>query len=112
MQLEKWDKMKSAVAECHAVDEIAQIRNQAEAYRYALKQARESPEVVKMAAEIKLRSERRAGELLKEIPREQGKRNDSTLSQGVTKLVSVLEENNITRPVSYTHLTLPTNREV
>ena len=97
MQLEKWDKMKSAVAECHAVDEIAQIRNQAEAYRYALKQARESPEVVKMAAEIKLRSERRAGELLKEIPREQGKRNDSTLSQGVTKLVSVLEENNITR---------------
>ena len=65
MQLEKCDKMKSAVAECHAVDEIAQIRNQAEAYRYALKQARESPEVVKMAAEIKLRSERRAGELLK-----------------------------------------------
>ena len=39
MQLVKWDKMKSAVAECHSVDEIAQIRNQAEAYRYALRQA-------------------------------------------------------------------------
>ena len=66
MQLEKWDKMKSAVAECHSVDEIAQIRNQAEAYRYALRQAKESPEVIRKAEEIKLRAERRAGELLKE----------------------------------------------
>ena len=89
--------MKSAVAECHSVDEVAQLRNQAEAYRYALRQAKESPEVIRKAEEIKLRAERRAGELLKEIPREQGKRNDSTLSQGDTKLVGVLEENNITR---------------
>ena len=72
MQLEKWDKMKSAVAECHSVDEIAQIRNQAEAYRYALKQAKESPEVIRKAEEIKLRAERRAGELLKETPKAKG----------------------------------------
>ena len=87
MQLEKWDKMKSAVAECHAVDEIAQIRNQAEAYRYALKQARESPEVVKMAAEIKLRSERRAGELLKETAKQGGDRQSEqgkAMSNGTT----------------------------
>jgi len=61
-----WDKMKYAIAECHSVDEIAQLRNQAEAYRYALKQAKESPEVIRKAEEIKLRAERRAGELLKE----------------------------------------------
>jgi len=61
-----WDKMKSAIAECHSADEVAQLRNQAEAYRYALKQAKESPEVIKKAEEIKLRAERRAGELLKD----------------------------------------------
>lgn len=66
VQLEKWDKMKSAVAECHSVDEITLIRNKAEAYRYALRQAKESPEVIRKAEEIKLRAERRAGELLKE----------------------------------------------
>ena len=62
-----WNKMKSAVAECHSVDEVAQLRNQAEAYRYALRQAKESPEVIRKAEEIKLRAERRAGELLKKI---------------------------------------------
>ena len=61
-----WDKMKNAVIECHSVDEITQLRNKAEAYRYALKQAKESPEVIRKAEEIKLRAERRAGELLKE----------------------------------------------
>ena len=61
-----WDKMKQAVVECHNIDEISNIRNQAEAYRYALRQAKESPEVIKKAEEIKLRAERRAGELLKE----------------------------------------------
>ena len=61
-----WDKMKQAVVECHNIDEISNIRNQAEAYRYTLRQAKESPEVIKKAEEIKLRAERRAGELLKE----------------------------------------------
>ena len=67
-----WDKMKNAVIECHSVDEITQLRNKAEAYRYALKQAKESPEVIRKAEEIKLRAERRAGELLKETPKSKG----------------------------------------
>ena len=67
-----WDKMKNAVIECHSVDEITQLRNKAEAYRYALKQAKESPEVIRKAEEIKLRAERRAGELLKETPKAKG----------------------------------------
>ena len=58
-----WDKMKQAIVECHSIDEISSIRNQAEAYRYALRQAKESPEIIKKAEEIKLRAERRAGEL-------------------------------------------------
>ena len=67
-----WDKMKNAVMECHSIDEISRIRNQAEAYRYALKQAKESPDVIRKAEEIKLRAERRAGELLKETPKNKG----------------------------------------
>ena len=67
-----WDEMKTAVINCHSVDEVAQIRNRAEAYRYALKQAKESPEVIHKAEEIKLRAERRAGELLNEMPKNKG----------------------------------------
>ena len=59
-----WDKMKQAVVECHSIDEISNIRSKAEAYRYALLQAKESPDVIRKAEEIKLRAERRAGELL------------------------------------------------
>ena len=69
-----WDKMKQAVVECHNIDEISNIRNQAEAYRYALRQAKESPEVIKKAEEIKLRAERRAGELLKDTEFQHGSR--------------------------------------
>ena len=84
-----WDKMKQAVVACHNIDEISNIRNQAEAYRYALRQAKESPEVIKKAEEIKLRAERRAGELLKETPMAKGaaeKDWNKTVSNGTTAL--------------------------
>ena len=79
-----WDKMKSAITECHSVDEVATIRNQAEAYRYALKQAKESPEVIRKAEEIKLRAERRAGELLKETVRKPEEGRPKEVYQGDT----------------------------
>ena len=79
--------MKQAVVECHSIDEISNIRNQAEAYRYALRQAKESPEVIKKAEEIKLRAERRAGELLKETAKQGGDRQSEqgkAMSNGTT----------------------------
>ena len=79
-----WDKMKQAVVECHNIDEISNIRNQAEAYRYALRQAKESPEVIKKAEEIKLRAERRAGELLKETARKPEEGRPVEVSNGTT----------------------------
>ena len=79
-----WDKMKNAVIECHSVDEITQLRNKAEAYRYALKQAKESPEVIRKAEEIKLRAERRAGELLKETIRKPEEGRPIEVSKGTT----------------------------
>ena len=70
--LVRFDEMKRAISACYEVDEVANIRNQAEAYRYALKQAKESPEIIRKAKKIKLRAERRAGELLKETPKAKG----------------------------------------
>ena len=83
-----WDKMKQAVVACHSIDEISNIRNQAEAYRYALIQAKESPEVIKKAEEIKLRAERRAGELLKFTELQHGSRGvgKKVESQATTSL--------------------------
>ena len=52
MELVKFNAMKNAVAECHSIDEIANIRDKAEAYRYAMVQAKESPEFIKKASEI------------------------------------------------------------
>lgn len=81
--LVKFNAMKAAVAECHNIDEIAQIRDKAEAYRYCLLQAKESPEVIKQASEIKLRAERRAGEMLREREKPKGNQHSAGL-QGVT----------------------------
>lgn len=68
--LVKFNAMKMAIMEAHAVDEIKLIRDKAEAYRYALIQAKESPEFIRKAEEIKLRAERRAGELLKDTEKQ------------------------------------------
>lgn len=64
--LETWNSLKRAIAAAHSISDLTKIRDKAEAYRYALKVAGESKDVVRKAEEIKLRAERRAGELLKE----------------------------------------------
>lgn len=70
--LTKWDAAKKALAEAHRVDEVLKIRDKAETIRYALIQAKEAPEVVRQATQIKLRAERRAGQLLKDQPKNRG----------------------------------------
>ena len=74
--LEKYNAMKFAIQECHNINEIKLIRDKAEAYRYVLIQAKEAPKWIRQAEEIKLRAERKAGELLKEKVREPGERDD------------------------------------
>jgi hypothetical protein len=68
--LEVWDSLKTAISAAHNVSDLIQIKNKADAYRYAAKIAGESKDVVRKAEEIKLRAERRAGELLKEMPKQ------------------------------------------
>ena len=78
--LEKYNAMKFAIQECHSIDEIKLIRDKAEAYRYVLIQAKEAPEWIRQAEEIKLRAERKAGELLPEQITIGTKSHDVTLS--------------------------------
>ena len=64
----KYDAMVLAIAECYRVDEVKDISDKAKALQEYFKQAN-NPEAEAQAGRIRLRAERRAGELLKELER-------------------------------------------
>lgn len=63
-ELIHFDAARKALAEAHRIDEVKLIRDQAEALRIYVRQQGQSLEMQNQAAEIKLRAERRAGEML------------------------------------------------
>jgi len=81
-----WSAAREALAKARDIDEVKAVRDKASALRLYAQQRGESHEMQNDIAEIKLRAERRAGELLTEIPHETGKRTDLTSSDDVTKL--------------------------
>lgn len=74
--LVKFEAAKRALAEARNIDEVKLVRDQAEALRLYVRQQGESLEMQNDIAEIKLRAERRAGELLAEQGRRQGERDN------------------------------------
>lgn len=74
MELVKWNKARTAIEEARTVDEVKSIKDKAEAMRAYAKQVGESLEVQNNICEIKLRAERKMGEMLKEMPKQQGAR--------------------------------------
>ncbi len=62
--LAKLEMARRAMAEAQSLPEVKQIRDMAEALRQYVKQPSDSLDIQNQAAEIKLRAERRAGELL------------------------------------------------
>jgi N6-adenosine-specific RNA methylase IME4 len=81
------------------VDEVKQIRDKAAAMRLYCKQARHSLEMQNQCAEIKLRAERRAGEMLTETEKNRGgqSEHESYLSHESTGRIPKLSELGITR---------------
>ena len=68
----KMSEARKALAEAKSLDDIMQIRDIAEAARSYARVARLGLESQNEAAEIKIRAERKAGELLREMPKAQG----------------------------------------
>lgn len=73
-----WDNARLAIQQARSIDEIKDIRDRAEALRLYAKQAGETLEVQNNVAEIKIRAERRAGELLKDMEKHVGGRPTKT----------------------------------
>lgn len=67
-EIVRYEAMCFAIAECHSIDEVKDLRDKAMALELYAKQARNT-DAERKASEIRLRAERRTGELLKELAR-------------------------------------------
>jgi len=98
-ELIHFDRAKRELALATNIDEVKEIRNKAEALRQYAKQAGESLTMQNQCAEIKIRAERRAGELIPEQITIGTKSHDTTLSDlNITKDQSVKYQDIATIP--------------
>lgn len=94
MQLVRYEQARTALAECHRVDEVKDIRDKAEAMAAYARQAKDQ-EMILWATEIKVRAERKCGELLRAVERSPGNRTDRTSYEPVTKYQQALNDNGL-----------------
>src|ERR1700758_1560271 len=80
----RYDAARKAIAAAHRVDEAKKIRDKAEAVRTYAKLAGDV-EMQNMACEIRLRAERRAGQLLLEMEKNPGTRGEGRPRKDGTK---------------------------
>ena len=91
-QLVRYEQARTALAECHRVDEVKDIRDKAEAMAAYARQAKDS-DLIQYATEIKVRAERRCGELLSTSEKNRGA---ATPSNDTRALAPTLREMGLT----------------
>lgn len=102
-QLVRYEQARTALAECQRVDEVKDIRDKAEAMAAYARQAKDT-ELVQWATEIKVRAERKAGELLRAAAergeRDPGGRTKAIESQRETQSLKTLADIGVTNTQS------------
>jgi phage N-6-adenine-methyltransferase len=83
-KLLKYDAARTALAAAHKIDEVTDIRDKAEAMQKYAIMAKDT-ELSRHATEIRLRAERRLGELMAEQPKAEGAREPGT-KRGTTRV--------------------------
>lgn len=92
----RYDAMLGAIAECYRVDEVKDIRDKAMALQAYARQA-QNTDAERQACEIRLRAERRTGELLEDLPKDVGGRPSETAATvaGVSPYREALQRTHI-----------------
>jgi hypothetical protein len=96
--LVRYDTMCRATAACHSVDEVKDLRDKAKALQVYAKQAK-NYEAERKAGEIRIRAERRAGELLREM-KQRGERDPGGRGRVESRPTTQLSDLGITRDQS------------
>lgn len=103
--LTQYDAMRAALDRVHSIDEAKDIRDKAEALRLYLRQAgKDGLEAQNKMAEIRIRAERRIGQMLEPLERGKGNQYQSaTYQHGIqhSEYRTVLEEENIAPMTAY-----------